>query len=90
MPAYCGILERDRHRRGFTEGQVAWRVGISVVEYRQLLAGEQWPDPDIWDRVCELFGWPSAEIAASQDGAVWLVAGAGDPPQHTFTERCEA
>ena len=24
------------------------------------------------------------------DGAVWLGAGAGGPPQHTFTERCEA
>jgi len=36
------------------------------------------------------FWTTSAEIAATKDGAVWLVAGAGGPPQHTFTERCEA
>jgi hypothetical protein len=30
------MLERVRKRLGFTVGQVAWRIGVSVQEYREL------------------------------------------------------
>jgi hypothetical protein len=39
LAAYPGMLEKDP-RRGFTVGQVAWRLGISPAEYRLLEAGE--------------------------------------------------
>jgi hypothetical protein len=65
MPAFCRMLERDRLRRGFTEGQVAWRVGVSAREYRELVAGKRWPDFDTYDRICKLFGWPQAFVGKS-------------------------
>jgi hypothetical protein len=39
-------------------GQVAWRLGISVHEYRELEAGERWANWETFHRVCELYGWP--------------------------------
>jgi hypothetical protein len=63
MPAFCRMLERDRHGRGFTEGQVVLCLGIGVREYRRLVAGEKWPDPDTWDRTCELYGWPQSFVS---------------------------
>jgi hypothetical protein len=50
------MLERDRRRRGFTAGQLAWRLGIKVRD-RKLVAGERRPDPDTWDLICKLYGW---------------------------------
>jgi hypothetical protein len=52
MPAFCRMLERDRLRRGFTEGQVAWGVGVSVRVNRELVAGKRWPSFDTYDRIC--------------------------------------
>jgi helix-turn-helix protein len=52
------MLEQDRLARGFTVGQVAWRLGVTVREYRELVDGEAWPDFETWDRMCRLFGWP--------------------------------
>jgi hypothetical protein len=56
LPAFCAMLERDRRRRGFTAGQLAWRLGIKVRD-RKLVAGERRPDPDTWDLICKLYGW---------------------------------
>lgn len=39
-------------------GQAAWRLGIAVREYRELEAGERWPDGEKFNRICELYGWP--------------------------------
>ena len=39
-------------------GQAAWRLGVSVREYRELEAGERVPGYETWDRICKLFGWP--------------------------------
>ena len=38
------MLEDDRRRAGWSMGQVAWRLGVSVRAYRELEAGER-PDP---------------------------------------------
>jgi hypothetical protein len=63
MPgAFRSMLKEDRRRRGFTLGQVAWRLGISPVEYRGLEAGDAVPDFDSWDRICKLYGWPQTFV----------------------------
>jgi transcriptional regulator with XRE-family HTH domain len=52
------MLERDRKRSGFSVGQLAWRLGVSPSDYRELEAGERWPRFETYDRICQLFGWP--------------------------------
>ena len=52
------LLVANRERNGFTVGQVAWRLGISANEYRELEAGTRWPSWDAWDRAAKLYGIP--------------------------------
>jgi hypothetical protein len=59
------MLERDRRRRGFTVGQVAWRLAVSPREYRELEAGTSLPRFDTWDRICKLFGWSQSFVRSS-------------------------
>jgi hypothetical protein len=40
VAAFPDLLRRDRERRGFTIGQVAWRLGVKPQEYRELEAGQ--------------------------------------------------
>jgi predicted transcriptional regulator len=54
---FSDMLERDRRRRGFTVGQVAWRLGVSPRECRGLEAGRSLPTFETWDRVCKLYWW---------------------------------
>jgi hypothetical protein len=42
------MLERDSRRRGVTVGQVAWRLGVSPQEYRELEAGKALPTFATW------------------------------------------
>ncbi len=59
MPgAYVRTLARDRARLGFTVGQVAWHLGISPKEHRELEAGTRWPNSTTWERMRQLYGWP--------------------------------
>jgi transcriptional regulator with XRE-family HTH domain len=37
------MLAEHRRRRGLTVGQVAWRLGVSPREYRELEAGTRSP-----------------------------------------------
>jgi hypothetical protein len=63
MPAaFRGMLERDRVRLGLRVGQVAWRLGISVREYRELVEGEAWPSYPVWERIAEFSGWPQTFV----------------------------
>ena len=48
------MLQEDRKRAGWSAGQAAWRLGVSVREYRELVAGERWPSFETWDRICGL------------------------------------
>jgi DNA-binding XRE family transcriptional regulator len=57
-PAFRAMLAEDRKRSGWSMGQVAWRLGVSIREYRELEAGASWPNWETWDRICELYGWP--------------------------------
>jgi len=34
LAALPALLQRNRERRGFTVGQVAWRLGVNQQEYR--------------------------------------------------------
>jgi transcriptional regulator with XRE-family HTH domain len=63
LAAFPKMLEQDRRRRGFTVGQVAWRLGVKPQEYRQLEAGSRYPDFETWDRICKLYGWPQTFLA---------------------------
>lgn len=58
------MLEEDRKRAGWSAGQAAWRQGVSVREYREIEAGERWPNWETWDRICGLYGWPQTSVAS--------------------------
>jgi hypothetical protein len=51
------MLERDRRRHGFRVCQVAWHLGVTLREYRELEAGTRDPTFETWDRMCKLYGW---------------------------------
>jgi hypothetical protein len=67
LAAVPDFLRRDRERRGFTIGQVAWRLGGKPQEYRELEAGARSPDLDTWDRICKLYGWPQTFVDLAGD-----------------------
>ena len=51
------MLDHDRKQAGWSVGQAARRIGVSVREYRKIEAGERTPSFETWDRICKLFGW---------------------------------
>ena len=57
MAALLGMLEHDRKQSGWSVGQTAWRLGVSIREYREIEAGERPPSWEMWDRICKTFGW---------------------------------
>ena len=61
------MLEHDRKRAGWSIGQAAWRLGVSVREYRELEAGARSPSFETWDRICKLFGWPQTSKNRGRD-----------------------
>ena len=58
--AMTTMLRRDRAARRFSEGQVAWRLGITVAAYRKLEAAGVPASFEVYDRICKLFGWPQS------------------------------
>ena len=56
------MLEHDRRRAGWSVGQAAWRLGVSVREYRELKAGTRTPEWETFDRICTLYGWPQTFV----------------------------
>jgi hypothetical protein len=56
------MLAEDRRRRGFTVGQVAWRLGLTPREYREFEAGASFPTFETWDRICKLYGWSQSFV----------------------------
>jgi hypothetical protein len=41
---------------------MAWYLGMTVREYRELEAGDRLPDFDTVDRIDRLFGWPRSVL----------------------------
>jgi transcriptional regulator with XRE-family HTH domain len=62
---FADMLAEDRRRRGFTVGQVAWRLGVSPQEYRELEAGTGLPTFDTWDAICKLYGWSQSFVGSA-------------------------
>jgi hypothetical protein len=60
------MLEHDRRQGGWSVGQAAWRLGVGILEYRELEAGARWPSSQVWNRICDLFGWPQTFVGESQ------------------------
>ena len=56
------MLEKGRNRAGWSVGHTAWRLGITIREYREIEAGERSPSWDTWDRICKLYGWPQTFV----------------------------
>jgi hypothetical protein len=52
------MMRRDRKREGLRVCRAAWLIGVTVGEYREMEAGDLVPEFDVWDRLCELYGWP--------------------------------
>jgi predicted transcriptional regulator len=63
---FSKMLEDDRRRAGWSMGQVAWRLGVSVRDYGELEAGARSPSFETWDRICKLFGWPQTFASSNQ------------------------
>jgi len=59
------MLEHDRKQAGWSAGLAAWRLGVTIREYREIEAGERWPNGETWDRICELYGWPQTWVHSS-------------------------
>ena len=65
MAMLLRMLEKDRMRSGWSVGQLAWRLGITVREYQEVEAGERWPNRETFNRICELYGWPQSFVGAA-------------------------
>jgi predicted transcriptional regulator len=52
------VLEEDRRRAGWSVGQAAWRLGVSVRECREIEAGALSRSFEMWDRICKRSAWP--------------------------------
>ena len=39
--------------------RAAWLLGVTVREYRELEAGDAFPSSKVYERMVEVFGWPS-------------------------------
>jgi len=60
LAAYATMMERDRKREGLRVCRAAWLIGVSVREYREIVAGERMPRLETYRWICELYGWPQA------------------------------
>ncbi len=56
------IVRPWRKQAGSSVGQAAWRLGVTVREYRELEAGARAPSFETWDRICKLYGWPQTFV----------------------------
>jgi DNA-binding XRE family transcriptional regulator len=52
------MLKQDRQRAGWLVEHAAWRLGLTIRDYREIEAGAHSPSFETWDRICKLFGWP--------------------------------
>jgi Helix-turn-helix domain len=55
-------------RAGWSVEQAAWRLGVSIREFRELEAGGCAPTFETWDRICKPYGWPQTFATQSSAG----------------------
>jgi hypothetical protein len=58
LAAFLKMLARERGRYGLRVCRAAWLLGMSVRQYREIEAGDAVPTSQVYDRICEVFGWP--------------------------------
>ena len=66
LAAYPAMMQRDRKREGIRVCRAAWLVGVTVREYSEMEAGDRDPEIDIWDRLCNLYGWPQTFVGSAR------------------------
>jgi hypothetical protein len=59
------MMERDRNREGLRLCRAAWLIGVSVREYREIVAGDRMPSLETYRRIGDLYGWPQTFVASS-------------------------
>ena len=61
LAAYPKMMERGRKREGLRVCRAAWLLGLTVREYRAVVAGEgdHLITSQVWERMVDVFGWPS-------------------------------
>jgi hypothetical protein len=67
------MLEHDRRRAGWSVGQAAWRLGVSIREYRELEAGARSPTFEKWDRSASCTARLRLPLASVNDHRLALV-----------------
>jgi predicted transcriptional regulator len=60
LASFPPMMQRDRKREGLRECRAAWLLGITVRELRRLEAGEVYPDFETWERMVDVFEWPTS------------------------------
>jgi hypothetical protein len=55
LAPYAAMMERDRKREGLRVCRAAWLIGVSVREYREIVAGDRMPSLDTYRRISELY-----------------------------------
>jgi transcriptional regulator with XRE-family HTH domain len=55
---FSDLLRRDRERSGLSVARAARQVGVTPAAYRRLEEEAAWPSFEVYDRICDLFGWP--------------------------------
>ena len=58
----CPRCSRRIGSGGWSVGQAAWRLGVSLREYRELNAGARSLTFETWNRICKLYGWPQTFV----------------------------
>ena len=58
LPILLQHLPRDRERLGVSAGHMAWLLGISRPQYRELEAGRLHITNDLYLRIVDVCGWP--------------------------------
>lgn len=56
------MLEHDRKQAGWSLGRAAWRLGVSVREYKAIEGRRAVAELRDVDRICKLFGWPQTFV----------------------------
>jgi hypothetical protein len=77
------MLGEDRRKAGWSMGQAAWPLGVSVRELAGGRGVERVPSWEVWDRICKLYGWPQTFVGTSpvSDGRKRPIIGLhGIPP----------
>jgi hypothetical protein len=62
LAAYPGMMQRARKCEGPRVCRAAWLVGISVLEYRKIEAGDREPSPGTYERISEFYRWPQTFV----------------------------